>query len=222
MFKVHLPHVSNAHIIFVHTFCQPLFVFQLINGECRIYYSWPSDEMKTIFGIIIIFVQFIIPFIILICCYGKIVWMLSQRINTDITDAKNQTKNNEDVNVTDQAASADTKKHLADLQKDKFQLARRNTIKTLLTVGLCFIICWSQNQVYYLMYNLGYDADWNSIYFQFTVLMVFLNSTVNPFIYLIKYQDYQVALRQFLRCKTKEKDENSISTTSNQTNFSNI
>ena len=34
-----------------------------------------------------------------------------------------------------------------DTGKVKFQLARRNTIKTLLIVGLCFIICWSQNQV---------------------------------------------------------------------------
>ena len=124
-------------------------MFQLFNGECRIYYSWPSDEMKSIFG----YKYNIIPFLILITCYGKIVWMLSRRINTDITDAKRKTKNNEDVNVTDQAASAD-KKNPADLQKDKFQLARRNTIKTLLLVGLCFIICWSQNQILYLMYKL--------------------------------------------------------------------
>ena len=178
-----------------------------------------------------IFVQFIIPFIILIVCYGKIVWMLSKRINTDMADIKGQTKSNKNTNapdVNDQTASAETdkKKHLADVHKDKFQLARRNTIKTLLTVGLCFIICWSQNQFFYLMYYFGYPLDWNSTYYHFTVLMVFLNCTVNPFIYLIKYQDYQVALRQFLRCKTKDKDENksqnSISTISNQTNFSNI
>ena len=50
------------------------------------------------------------------------------------------------------------------------------------------------------MYNLGYKADWNSTYFQFTVLMVFLNCTVNPFIYLIKYKDYQTALKKLLGC----------------------
>ena len=102
------------------------------------------------------------------------------------------------------------------------QLTRRNTIKTLLIVGQCFIICWSQNEFFYLMNNFGYPLDWNSTYFHFTVLMVFLN----PFIYLIKYQDYQVALRQFLHCKMKDKYENqsqnSISTTSNQTDFTNM
>ena len=77
---------------------------------------------------------------------------------------------------------------LADAHKDKFQLARRNTIKTLLIVGCCFIICWTQNQVIYFMFNIGYPVDWNSAYFQFTVLMVFLNATVNPFVYLSKLQ----------------------------------
>ena len=74
-------------------------------------------------------------------------------------------------------------------QTEKFHLARKNTIKTFLLVGLCFVICWSNNSVYYLMYNLGYKADWNSTYLHFTVLMIFLNCTVNPFIYLFKYKD---------------------------------
>ena len=56
------------------------------------------------------------------------------------------------------------------------------------------------------MYNLGYELDYNGAYYQFTALMVFLNCTVNPFIYLIKYKDYQEALRKFLGCE-KSKDE---------------
>ena len=111
---------------------------------------------------------------------------------------------------------------LADVHRDKFQLARRNTIKTLLIVGCCFIVCWSQNQVLYLMFNLGYDLDWNSKYYHFTVLMVFVNCTVNPLIYLIKYQDYQIALREFIRCKSTSQDEfqsqNSLSSVSALTN----
>ena len=147
--------------------------------------------------------------------------MLSKRINTGMADIKKQGNgHNSDTN------DVDKKRNQEDVHKDKFQLARRNTIKTLLIVGLCFIICWSQNEFFYLMYNFGYPLDWNSAYYNFTVLMVFLNSTVNPFMYLIKYQDYQIALRQFLRCKTKNTEENqsqnSISGTSNQISFSNI
>ena len=55
------------------------------------------------------------------------------------------------------------------------------------------------------MHNLGFEADWNSTYFHFTVLMVIINSTVNPFIYLIKYRDYQEALRELLGFRKREK-----------------
>ena len=92
------------------------------------------------------------------------------------------------------------------------RVARTNMIKTFVTVGLCFVICWSNNQIYYLMYNLGYKVDWNSTYYNATVFMVFLNCTVNPFIYLIKYRDYQKALRHLL-CR-KKLDSHNVSITS--------
>ena len=90
--------------------------------------------------------------------------------------------------------------------KDRFQLARTNTMKTFLLVGLFFIICWSSDQIYYLMYNLGYDVNFNGSYYKIFVLMVFVNCTVNPFIYLIKYKDYQQALREFCGCR-KDREE---------------
>ena len=116
----------------------------------------------------------------------------------------------------------DNKAQLGDAHRDKFQVARRNTIKTLLIVGCCFIICWTQNQVIYFMFNIGYPVDWNSAYFQFTVLMVFLNATVNPFVYLLNYKDYQIALRQLLHYNSNNRNgSNTLSSTtmsnSNQT-----
>ena len=164
---------------------------------------WPSDGVKTYVGLGLMFVQFFIPVMVLIICYGHIVWVLTRRINTDLLKNKSAVDNCENVSEPTNNARTNTKS--MDLSKEKFQLARRNTIKTVLIVGLCFIICWSQNQVRYLMFNCGYDINFGSPYHQFTVLMVFLNCTVNPFIYLIKYRDYQEALKTFLYCnKTQE------------------
>ena len=159
------------------------------------YDFWPSDKLKTIFGIVIIFFQFLIPFIILVCCYAKIVWMLTRRINAGMPDLRIQ--NPKEINNPN-----------AKLGNDTFQTARRNTIKTLLIVGCCYIICWSQNQFLYLIYNFGYEVDWNSSYFLFTVLMVFLNSTINPFIYLFNYKDYQSAFRKLFCCVKGDQNEN--------------
>ena len=140
-----------------------------------------------------------------------------------MTDLKKDVKNHENDEPA-RSVIEKKEKHLEDAHKDKFQLARRNTIKTVLIVGLCFIICWSQSEVFYLMYNFGYPINWNSTYFHYTVLMVFLNSTVNPFIYLINYQDYQIALRKLLNCKILQTNESqkSILSVSNNTNCTHI
>ena len=100
--------------------------------------------------------------------------------------------------------------------RQKFQLARTNTIKTFLMVGISFIICWSSNQIYYLMYNLGYEINLDVTFHQFSILMVFINCTVNPFIYLIKYRDYQEASKKLFHCDKMNSLEES------ETNFSNI
>ena len=125
----------------------------------------------------------------MVYCNGRIVWTLSRRLDTSLEGTGKVT--------------------------DTFQLARTNTIKTFLLVGLCFIICWSSNSVYYLMYNLGYKANWNSDFYKFTVVMVFLNCTINPFIYLIKYQDFQNALKKSLGCVRATQTEESESRGSN-------
>ena len=125
--------------------------------------------------------EFILPLIILLFCYGRILWILTKRIDSNFNNSGNKV--------------------------DTFQIARTNTIKTLLIVALCFIICWCNNQVYYLMYNIGYKIDWNGTYYKFTVLMVFLNCTVNPFIYILKYQDFQKALKKLLCCEKNKARE---------------
>ena len=134
-------------------------------------------------GVFAQFMLFFLPLTILVYCYGRIVWVLHSRIGFITTESQSN-------------------------QADKFQLARKNTIKTFLLVGLCFIICWIQNQVYHFMYVLGYiEIDWDGPYFNYTILMIFLNCTVNPFIYLIKYDDYQKALRNFFCCGVTELDQ---------------
>ena len=153
---------------------------------CYIYGLWPSPLFKSIWGVGLIIYSFFIPILILVYCYGRIVWTLTRRIDSKLTSS---------------------------ISKDTFHVARTNTIKTLLTVALCFIICWSNNQIYYLIYNFGFEVDWTSTYYNFTVLMVFLNSTVNPFIYFLKYKDFHDALRNCCHQKKADFRQSSIFTT---------
>ena len=75
-----------------------------------------------------------------------------------------------------------------EVRNDNVVRARANVIKTLATVSLFFVFCWAWNQTYYLMYYLGYQhVDFTSAFYNFTVIMVFLNCCVNPVIYSIRY-----------------------------------
>ena len=96
-----------------------------------------------------------------------------------------------------------------DARRAKFQLARSNLIKTLFVVAFSFVICFLGNEVYYLIYGLGFEVEWNGGLYNFTVGMFFLNCTINPFIYLVNYKDFQKALMEQFHCKISRYDSNS-------------
>lgn len=124
-------------------------------------------------GFINLTVEFFIPLLVIVCCYASIIYMLSKR------------KNHDELSSSQQMNTA----------ANRLQQAKRNTFVTLAIVAGAFVIWWSQTQIIYLMYNLGYSLDFDGTYYNFTVLMVFVNCTINPFIYLVKYRDYQIALK---------------------------
>ena len=176
--------------------CLLLYPFtQVTANVCLHNAGWPSRLLSSAWGVFVIFIQFIAPMIIMIYCYGRIVWLLTRKIDTNLGTKERSTTDSQGV-----------------LSK-RFLAARNNTIKTFLLVGICFFICWVNDEVYYLMFNLGYEADWNSTYFKFCLIMVFLNCTVNPFVYLIKYQDYQKALKELFCSKRRHPDDRSQSFT---------
>ena len=165
----------------------PIDIFQVVSGQCVIYTFWPSELFMSAFGLCLVLIEFLIPLIILIYCYGRIVWVLSRRIDSMFN---------------------------SDNQTDKFQIARKNTIKTFLLISICFIICWSSEQAFYFMFNLGYHADFNGMFYKVSVVMAFCNCTINPFIYLVKYRDYQIALKEFLNLRVvKRHDTSDVSKT---------
>ena len=139
---------------------------------CNIHSFWPSVLFSSIFGVFLFTIEFIGPLIILTYCYGRIVWVLTRRM--------------------------DSKLETISTRADTFQLARKNTLKTFFMISICFVVCWSCEQGFYFMYNIGFNVDFNGTFYHISILMAFINCTINPFIYLIKNKDYQQALKQCL------------------------
>ncbi len=150
-----------------------------------------SETVGRIVGVIVVFVQYIAPISVIIICYGKIIFMLSKRVNFGI---KYQINGRGTSNVGTRQKS------------NTFALAKRNTIKTCTAIAICFIACWTQNQIQYFMYLTGFYIDWKSTYFQFGFTIIFVNCTTNPLVYLVLYKDFQTGLQALFGCVTQGSD----------------
>ncbi len=167
---------------------------QVEEGKC-VRLIWPSEMSQTAMGFVYMLIEFFLPLLIILFCYGRIIWMLSKRVKSTFLEQDNNSKRRASHNNT-------------------FELAKKNTTITLLIVACFFVICWCQNQVIFFLHNLGYYVDFDSAYYNSTVIAIFVNCTINPFIYLAKYRDYQEALREFMssQCRkgTRRQSESSV------------
>lgn len=165
------------------------------DGLCYIYSEWPSPVIQRIFGLCSLCITFFIPLIILIYTYGRIAHRL--------TKAVMQVSDNREVGN----ATTGSNQH----KDDRYQRARRNTFKTLAIVAASFVLCLSWNQIYFLMMNLGFPYDYDSPFYHFTVVAMFLNCCINPLIYALKYEQFQAAAKMlFCNCSKESSSNNDI------------
>ena len=163
-----------------------------------LYVIYPNLLTRKVVGVYFFCFVLFIPVLILIFVYGRIAWVLARKVDENLTEkGRKQIENKSEDSTTD-------------VHKKNYELARRNIIKTLTLVAACFVICWTGNQVWVLAFNFEVELDWDSIGYQFFILMICVNCVINPFIYLIQYKDYQMALKALLCNRNKAKSTNEI------------
>ena len=124
--------------------------------------EWEHPAIQQFWGVLTALLQYFIPLGVMAFCYGRMIIFIRRR------PALGSSRSDQ-----------------------KMARASNNILKTLILVCAAFAICWVNNQVYFLMFNIGYPVDFNGTYFHFTVIMVFLNCCINPFIYCFKYHSFQ-------------------------------
>ena len=74
--------------------------------------------------------------------------------------------------------------------------AKKNILKTLAVLSVCFAVCLGPNQIYYFLINVGVPLSFSSPFFDFSVYMMVLNCVINPFVYSAQYSEFknQVAM----------------------------
>ncbi len=78
-----------------------------------------------------------------------------------------------------------------------FSQSKKNSVKLLLTVVVAFLACFSWNQFFFLAMNLGAPLTFGHFY-HFTIVALFVNSCLNPFIYIVKYREFRLGLKKLI------------------------
>ena len=77
-------------------------------------------------------------------------------------------------------------------------MAGRNATLTSLIVCCGYVVCWSPNEISFLLNFVGYTIDFAGWFYHFTVVLVFTNSCINPIIYTAKYSEFQLGVKRLL------------------------
>ncbi|KAK2153531.1 hypothetical protein LSH36_294g03029 [Paralvinella palmiformis] len=161
------------------------------DGRCMPYTEWPSLTVQRAVGLLTISLQFFLPVLMIISAYIRIAISLHQNMA-----AESGSEGGDPKNV---------------IRQNRMKRARMNVVKTLVIVVVSFLCCWTPNQIIYTMYNLGIQIDFNSPFIHFTVISVFLNCCINPFIYAFQYDQFKKEL--FRRCRRQRSRFDNISVT---------
>lgn len=191
------------------------FLFQLSSGffahleDNRCIFTFFSNPLfRRVFQPVAIFLEFILPVLVMLIVYTAIVIKLRS----------NGMRAFDSPRLRKKVGAASRPQQAIDYRSR----ARRNTIKTMLIVSLFFIVCWSLNQVLFLVFSCcGGGVDLNSLLYQISVFMGFGNMWINPFIYSFQYRWFQKGLRKVFCKKTRSRHSKEMPTISTAKTSSN-
>ena len=164
--------------------------FDEAKGKCRILTFRSLLEARAV-GITGFFLQYALPLTVMIVCYVKMAHVLARK--HERTDGSHADR--------------------------KWGKAKINVIKTLVSVCVAFILCWSWNQLFFLMYNVGVKVRFDNSFYVFSVVAAHVNCAINPLIYAAKYTEFKLAFVQMLRRGKVGPVTSSGSTTTNTSNL---
>ena len=171
----------------------------VVGKKCLIYEKWPSESTRRAFGLLLVNVEYIIPIILQIYMYGRIIFFVRNRVLKGSRATLPVITNDHDTRF----------QHHAKQTNSFWSRAQRNSLKTAAIVSTCFLLCWTCDQIYFLVYLLQKSDHYDTELFSYTLIFVVINSCVNPIIYALKYESFQCAVRElFCQCVRPEQTRN--------------
>ena len=156
---------------------------RLVGDKCMRYYHWIWPEAEPFLFLNTILWMLVLPLVTMIVAYSCIFRAVRRKNkvlqSTNITTVE-----------TTQTANNKTKQEM-------------NILKTAVMICVCFFICYTPSIVKALLYNMGViDGLKTSTYVtELPGLLLYSNCSLNPFIYIFRYELFKKEAMQILKIK---------------------
>ena len=87
---------------------------------------------------------------------------------------------------------------------EKLKKAEVNLYQTCLCLMLLFVVCWSNNVIAVGLFVSGIIPNFSGTYYQTSVVFIILNACVNPYVYAIRYKEFQDQAKKLLGFGSKK------------------
>ena len=151
------------------------------DGMCFSYFIWENPVARMMYGAFTNVVFFLLPMIIFIYCYGHIVVVMRRQMR--VMAAHN--------------VEGSSQMNASQIQSKR---VKWNITKTMIIVSVAFMICWFPSNVYLMIVDNTTQTGNLLIGYFPTVLLVYLNVCINPFIYATKHEGVKQKLARLMIC----------------------
>ena len=151
-------------------------------GSCDAYLVWQSSATQKLFGGVYYLLDFLGPTVWFVYSYWHISSVIRGRVAAQGGGGGAG------------AAGAQSK---AATQQEKVARLQLAGVKTVVLIALLFIVCWTPNQIYFLMMNIGYDLSQLTDAWYGTLFFAFITICAHPFIYAGSIEGVKKSLLRF-------------------------
>ena len=170
---------------------------RVIDGNCVAYNDIKhSDVLMNLMPPYYALVSCILPAVVMIYCYTSI--GLTLRKSASFQKLK-------DTEESSQAS--------------KMRRAQNNVLQICVILMVVFVVCWGIHNIGFLLYAVGYFPSLTTDYYRMSVLFVILNSCLNPYIYSVRYKEFQNQLKALFTFRKQSDGPNSLDTMSSNDKY---
>ena len=173
-----LPYVFILCWLIAMASITPNIIFnRVVNGRCIPFYTVTQQWLLKFIGFYILTIYCFIPGGVMVISY----------ISIGLSLRKSQVFQNSDSST----------------QSDKLHKAQMNLLQTCVILMVMFVLCWTNHVIRIILISGGYFMHLRTSYYPSTALLIVINSCLNPFVYCVRYKEFQGQVKRLIGGKSR-------------------